>query len=63
MNTAAQVGSLISAVAFGYLVDRYGSYDLPFIPMALLLALGALLWLKVDPAKPLGQAPLREQRA
>jgi len=29
MNTAAQVGSLISAVAFGYLVDRYGSYDLP----------------------------------
>jgi MFS family permease len=63
MNTAAQVGSLISSVAFGYLVDRYGSYDLPFIPMALLLALGALLWLKVDPTKPLGLTMPQEPRA
>ena len=38
MNTAAQIGSLVSSVAFGFLVDRYGSYDLPFIPMAALLA-------------------------
>ncbi len=49
MNTAAQVGSFGSSLAFGYIVDRYHSYTLPFAPMALLLALGALLWLKVDP--------------
>jgi MFS family permease len=53
MNTASQIGSLISSVLFGYLVGRYGSYDLPFIPMAALLAIGAWLWLKVDPAQPL----------
>ena len=51
MNTAAQVGSFVSALVFGYLVDRYGSYNLPFIPMTALLLIGAWLWLKVDPAK------------
>ena len=51
MNTAAQIGSLVSSVAFGFLVDRYGSYDLPFIPMAVLLVIGAWLWLKIDPTR------------
>jgi ACS family glucarate transporter-like MFS transporter len=53
MNTAAQIGSLVSSVAFGFLVDRYGSYDLPFIPMAALLLIGAWLWLKIDPSRTL----------
>jgi MFS transporter, ACS family, glucarate transporter len=48
MNTAAQIGSLVSSVMFGYLVNRYGSYNLPFIPMAALLLVGTLLWLKID---------------
>jgi ACS family glucarate transporter-like MFS transporter len=51
MNTAAQVGSFASSLAFGYLVDRYGSYNVPFIPMVTLLLIGAWLWLKVDPSK------------
>jgi ACS family D-galactonate transporter-like MFS transporter len=53
MNTAGAVGSLLSSVLFGYLVNRYGSYNVPFIPMAALLALGAWLWLKLDPAEQL----------
>ncbi len=53
MNTSAQVGAFASSLTFGYLVDRYGSYTLPFIPMALLLLLGAAFWFKVDPTKPL----------
>ena len=52
MNTAAQIGSFVSSLAFGYLVDRYGSYNVPFIPMAALLLLGAWIWLKVDPTQP-----------
>ena len=48
LNTAGQIGSFISSVAFGYLVDRYGSYNAPFIPMAALLLVGTLLWLKID---------------
>jgi MFS transporter, ACS family, glucarate transporter len=57
MNTAAQIGSLVSSVAFGFLVDRYGSYNLPFIPMAALLLLGAWLWLKIDPSRTLIPKP------
>ncbi len=53
MNTAAQLGSLVSSVMFGYLVNRYGSYNLPFIPMAALLLVGALLWFKIDPTREL----------
>ena len=53
MNTAAQIGSFVSSVAFGYLVGRYGSYNVPFIPMTVLLLIGALLWLKVDPGQAL----------
>ena len=53
MNTASQVGSFLSSLAFGYLVERHGSYDLPFVPMAALLLAGSWLWLKVDPTEQL----------
>ena len=52
-NTACQIGSLVSSVAFGYLVERYGSYNVPFIPMTAFLLIGAWLWLNVDPAQAL----------
>lgn len=57
MNTAAQIGSLVGSVVFGYLVERYGDYTAPFIPMAGLLLLGALLWLKIDPTRELIAEP------
>jgi predicted MFS family arabinose efflux permease len=53
MNSAAQAGSFVSSLAFGYLVEHYGSYNVPFIPMAALLVLGAWLWLKIDPTRSL----------
>ena len=40
MNTASQLGSLASSVAFGYLVAGSGNYNLPFLPMAVLLGVG-----------------------
>jgi predicted MFS family arabinose efflux permease len=48
MNTSAQVGGLLSSVAYGYIVERFHSYDAPFVPMAAVLCLGALFWLKID---------------
>jgi MFS transporter, ACS family, glucarate transporter len=48
MNTSAQVGGLLSSVAYGYIVERFGSYDAPFVPMAVLLFVGALLWFRID---------------
>lgn len=48
MNTAGQVGAALSSLIFGYLVKATGNYDAPLVPMAALLAIGIVLWLKVD---------------
>ena len=48
MNTSAQAGGLLSSIAYGYIVRQSGGYDAPFVPMAALLFVGTLLWLKVD---------------
>ena len=53
MNTSAQVGGLLSSVAYGYIVERFTSYNAPFVPMIALLFLGALLWFKVDASREL----------
>ena len=58
MNTASQVGSFLSSLAFGYIVGRTGSYNLPFVPMAVFLALGTYFWLRIDPTEPLTPAAL-----
>jgi MFS family permease len=53
MNTSSQVGGLLSSVAYGYIVASFGSYDAPFVPMAVLLFVGAFLWFKVDASEEL----------
>ena len=58
MNTVAQVGGLVGSVLYGYIVERSGSYDTPFIPMAVMLLIGAVLWVKVDASQVLGGEPL-----
>ncbi len=58
MNTVAQVGGLVGSVLYGYIVERSGSYDAPFIPMAVMLLIGAVLWVKVDASQVLGGEPL-----
>jgi ACS family D-galactonate transporter-like MFS transporter len=57
MNTIAQVGGLAGSILYGYIVDRTGSYDAPFIPMAALLLIGAVLWVNVDASRELGSEP------
>lgn len=42
-NTAAQAGSFVSSLVFGYLVQHFGSYSAPFVPMVALLAIGTCL--------------------
>jgi sugar phosphate permease len=49
MNTAGQIGSFLTSVTFGYLVTSYGSYNAPLVPMAIMTAISALMWLKIDP--------------
>jgi len=51
MNTASNVASALSSIVFGYLVAYSGGYELPFIPMLVLLCVGIVLWLRVDPTQ------------
>lgn len=50
-NTAAQAGGFISSVVFGYLVQRFGSYNAPLFPMVATLLLGTFLWTRLDPTR------------
>jgi len=58
MNTASNASAALSSVVFGYLVAYSGGYELPFIPMLVLLCIGALLWLRVDPTRQVIEDPL-----
>lgn len=57
MNTAGQIGSFLTSVAFGYMVTYFGSYDAPLVPMGVLTAISAVLWLKIDPTVQLIEEP------
>jgi MFS family permease len=53
MNTAAQVGGFLGSIAYGYIVSSSGSYNAPFVPMAVLLFAGALAWTWIDASEDL----------
>jgi predicted MFS family arabinose efflux permease len=59
MNTTAQLGAFLGSVAYGYIVERFHSYDAPFVPMAAILLSGALLWFKIDATQELQTEPER----
>lgn len=50
MDTASQIASVASSLAFGYIVGYTGNYSAPFVPMLVMLSIGAVLWMKIDPA-------------
>ncbi len=50
MNTATFIAAFLSSIAYGYIVKGFG-YDAPFVPMIMLLIVGALIWLRIDAAK------------
>ncbi|MGY2486956.1 MFS transporter [Cupriavidus sp. CP313] len=49
MNTGFGVAGMVSPVVFGYLIERTGSYDLPFMISGALLGVGALASLFINP--------------
>lgn len=57
MNMASNAAAALSSVTFGYLVAYSGGYELPFVPMLVLLCVGALLWLRVDPTRQVVEPP------
>jgi MFS transporter, ACS family, glucarate transporter len=53
MNMAGQIGSFLSSVAFGYLVDAFGSYDIPLKIFSVFLFVSAFLFTRIDPTEEL----------
>jgi sugar phosphate permease len=53
MNMAGQVGSFLSSIAFGYMVQLWGNYNTPLLPFSAMLLLSAFLFTRIDPAEQL----------
>jgi MFS family permease len=54
MNIGSPLAAIISPLVFGYVIDRTGNWELPFIGSIGLLLLGSILafWMKPDKALP-----------
>lgn len=55
MNTAGNIGGFICAAVFGYVVDATGNYNVPLYVIAGMLLVSSLLFLNLDPSKPLAE--------
>lgn len=53
MNMAGQLGSFLTTVLFGYLVNAFGSYNAPLVPIAVMSVVAALAWTRIDATRPL----------
>ncbi|MGE3844378.1 MAG: MFS transporter [Vicinamibacterales bacterium] len=49
MNTAGNLGGLVGPLVFGFAVDRWQSWSIPFLVTAAVYGVGAILWLAIDP--------------
>jgi len=49
MNTGSALAAILSPVVSGYVIDRFGSWELPFIGSMLLMAIGVILALRMRP--------------
>ncbi|HLX01984.1 MAG TPA: MFS transporter [Trinickia sp.] len=63
MNTGSALAAILSPVLSGFLIDKFGSWDLPFFGSMLLMGVGVVLALRmqpeskfaVEPAAPVGE--------
>ena len=49
MNTGSALAAIICPVLSGYLIDRFGSWELPFIGSMLLMGVGVILAFRMQP--------------
>jgi MFS transporter, ACS family, glucarate transporter len=56
MNTGSAAAAIVSPVVSGYLIDRFHSWELPFVCDMLLLAIGLALTFRMRPEVPFSQS-------
>ena len=55
MNTGSALAAILSPIAFGYIIDKTGNWQLPFAGSLGFLLLGALLAPTMHPERAFGQ--------
>jgi nitrate/nitrite transporter NarK len=55
MNTFGNLGGMFAPLVVGYVVERYGSWNVAFQVSAAIYAMGGLLWLVIDPTRRLNE--------
>lgn len=63
MNSFGQIGGMISPVLFGWIVQHWGTWNLPLLLTAGCYFLSACLWMVIDPEKPLIFKPANPTRS
>lgn len=58
MNTGFGVAGMISPIVFGFLIQATGSYKVPFAVSAMLLVIGIVGALFIDPTRKVGDPPM-----
>jgi sugar phosphate permease len=55
-NTFGNLAGTIAPIVFGFVVQELGSWTLPFYIAAAVMACGVVMWLFIDPRRPLEEA-------
>lgn len=55
-NMFGNLAGTLAPIVFGYVVERWGSWTIPFYIAAAIMAVGVLMWLFIDPRRPLEEA-------
>jgi MFS transporter, ACS family, glucarate transporter len=53
MNTFSNLGGVLTPLVVAYAVDRWQSWTFPFYVTAVVYAVGAVIWLVIDPEQPI----------
>jgi nitrate/nitrite transporter NarK len=51
MNTAGQVGGMLSPLVLAYMVDRFGSWNMPLHVLSCLYLMAAICWILIRPTQ------------
>jgi MFS family permease len=49
MNTGSALAAIISPVVGGFLIDRFGNWELPFVGSMILMGFGVVLAFRMQP--------------
>lgn len=53
VNMAGNLAGTLAPIVFGYILEKWGSWTIPFYVAAGFLAVGVLMWFFVDPRRPI----------